>query len=73
MPVLSREIGPASSDSVTAIVPLNSPLARKLKGYQPNSKLLEMYGLNNTEEPIAITSSGSENILIGRGYFSFSG
>ena len=58
-----REIGPASSDSVTAIVPLNSPLARKLKGYQPNSKLLEMYGLNNPEEPIAITSSGQKIFL----------
>jgi len=55
-----REVGPASSDSVTAIVPLNSPLARKLQGYQPNSKLLEMYGLNNPEEPIAITSSGQK-------------
>ena len=41
-----REAGPAPSDSVTAIVPLNSPLARKLQGYQSNSKLLEMYGLN---------------------------
>lgn len=55
-----REIGPASSDSVTAIVPINSPLARKLKGYQPNTKLLESYGLNNPEEPIAITSTGQK-------------
>ncbi len=38
-----EEIDPASADSVTAIVPANSPLARKLRGYQPNSKLLEMY------------------------------
>jgi two-component system, OmpR family, phosphate regulon sensor histidine kinase PhoR len=62
------DIDPASTDSVTAIVPANSPLARKLQGYQPNSALLEMYGLNNPGEPIAITSSGhkifisSENI-----------
>lgn len=55
-----REAGPAPSDSVTAIVPLNSPLARKLQGYQPNSKLLEMYGLNKSEEPIAVTSSGQK-------------
>jgi two-component system, OmpR family, phosphate regulon sensor histidine kinase PhoR len=61
-------IGPASTDSVTAIVPANSTLARKLKGYQTNSELLKMYGLNNQDEPIAITSSGhkifisSENI-----------
>jgi len=52
------DIDPASTDSVTAIVPKNSPLAKKLQGYQPNSALLEMYGLNNPGEPIAITSSG---------------
>jgi len=52
------DIDPSSTDSVTAIVPKNSPLARKLQGYQPNSALLEMYGLNNPGEPIAITSSG---------------
>ena len=52
------DIDPASTDSVTAIVPKNSPLAKKLQGYQPNSALLKMYGLNNPDEPIAITSSG---------------
>jgi two-component system, OmpR family, phosphate regulon sensor histidine kinase PhoR len=53
-----EDIDPASTDSITAIVPANSPLARKLQGYQPNSALLEIYGLNNHDEPIAITSSG---------------
>ena len=53
-----EDIDPASTDSITAIVPANSPLARKLHGYQPNSSLLEMYGLNNPHEPIAITSAG---------------
>jgi two-component system, OmpR family, phosphate regulon sensor histidine kinase PhoR len=53
-----QEIDPASSDSITAIVPANSPLARKLQGYQPNSELLKMYGLNNPDLPVAITSSG---------------
>jgi two-component system phosphate regulon sensor histidine kinase PhoR len=63
-----EDIDPSSTDSVTAIVPANSPLAKKLHGYQPNSALLEMYGINNPGEPIAITSSGhkifiaSENI-----------
>ncbi len=52
------DIDPLSTDSVTAIVPANSPLAKKLQGYQPNSELLEMYGINNPGEPIAITSSG---------------
>lgn len=55
---ITEEIDPVSSDSVTAIVPANSPLAKKLRGYQPDSKLLEMYGLNNPGEPITITSSG---------------
>jgi len=53
-----EDIDPASTDSITVNVPANSPLARKLQGYQPNSKLLEMYGLNNPDKPIAITSSG---------------
>ena len=53
-----EDIDPASTDSITAIVPANSPLARKLQGYQPNSSLLEMYGLNSPRDPIAITSAG---------------
>jgi two-component system phosphate regulon sensor histidine kinase PhoR len=53
-----EDIDPASTDSVTAIVPANSPLAKKLHGYQPNSTLLEMYGLKIPHEPIAITSAG---------------
>ena len=57
---ITKEIDLTSTDSVTAIVPANSPLARKLRGYQPNSKLLELYGLNNPEEPITITSSGQK-------------
>jgi len=57
------EINPSSLDSVTAIVPANSPLAKKLRGYHPNLKLLEMYGLNNPDQPITIISSG-QNVLI---------
>jgi two-component system, OmpR family, phosphate regulon sensor histidine kinase PhoR len=53
-----KDIDPASTDSITAIVPANSPLAKKLQGYQPNSAILKMYGLNNPQEPIAITSAG---------------
>jgi len=55
---ITEEIDPLSTDSVTAIVPANSPLARKLQGYQPNTALLQMYGLYNPDKPIAITSSG---------------
>jgi two-component system phosphate regulon sensor histidine kinase PhoR len=63
-----EDIDPASTDSITAIIPANSPLAKKIHGYQPNSALLETYGLNNPGKPITITSSGhkifisSENI-----------
>lgn len=58
-----KEIGPAGSDSVTAVIPVNSPLARKLEEYQPDSRRLEMYGLNNPGEPIAVTSSGQKIFL----------
>jgi two-component system phosphate regulon sensor histidine kinase PhoR len=57
------EINPSSVDSVTAIVPANSPLAKRLRGYHPNLKLLEMYGLKNPDQPITIISSG-QNVLI---------
>ena len=52
------EIEPESTDSVTAIVPANSSLARKLQGAQPNSDLLTMYGLNKPGKPFSITSAG---------------
>lgn len=53
-----EEIDPASADSITAIVPANSTLAKKLKGYRSDSELLTMYGLNKPDQPVAITSSG---------------
>ena len=55
-----EEIDPESSDSVTAIVPANSPLARKLQGYQANSELLDMYGLSDPNRPIIITNAGQK-------------
>ncbi len=57
---IAEAIDTASSDSITAIVPANSPLGRKLRGYQPNSKLLEMYGLNDHDKPITITGTGQK-------------
>jgi signal transduction histidine kinase len=66
------DIEPGSTDSVTAIVPANSPLARKLQRYQPNSALLEMYGLNNPAEPIAITSSGHKIFISSESISPFS-
>lgn len=53
-----EEIDVSSADSV--ILPANSPIAQKLRGYQPNSELLELYGLFNPGEPIAITRSGQK-------------
>jgi two-component system phosphate regulon sensor histidine kinase PhoR len=58
-----EEVDPATSDSVTAIVPANSPLARKLQGYQPNSELFEMYGLNDPYQPIIVDKSGQKIII----------
>ena len=53
-----EELDPASADSVTVIIPANSPFARKLQGYHPNASLVEKYGLSTTDETVAITSSG---------------
>ena len=55
---IGEDIDTFSTDSVTAVVPANSPLAKKLHGYQPNSDLLKMYGLDSPNKPVAITSTG---------------
>jgi len=52
------ELDPEYTDSVTVMVPANSPLAKKLQGYQDNSDLLELYGLNDPDKPVTVTSSG---------------
>lgn len=54
------EVDSSASDSVTAVVRANSPLARKLQGYQPNSELFEMYGLNDLSQPVIISKSGQK-------------
>ncbi len=54
------EIDPESSDSVTAIVPANSALAKRLRNYKSESKLSEAYGLNNPDNPLFITASGQK-------------
>jgi two-component system phosphate regulon sensor histidine kinase PhoR len=58
-----EEVDTATSDSVTAIVPANSPLARKLQGYRPNSELFELYGLNDPYQPIIVNKSGQKIII----------
>lgn len=60
---IKEEINPASTDSVTAFVSADSPIARKLKGFQPNLRLIEMYGLKNNIEPVTITNAGQKIYL----------
>jgi signal transduction histidine kinase len=56
------EIDIIKNDSIT-IIPAGSPLGRKLRGYQPNAELLELYGLDYLDEPVIITSSGQKIII----------
>jgi two-component system, OmpR family, phosphate regulon sensor histidine kinase PhoR len=58
-----EEVDPATSDSVTAIVPANSPIARKLQGYQSNAELFELYGLTDPYQPIIADKSGQKIII----------
>jgi len=53
-----EEVDSSPSDTLTAVIPFNSPLARKLQEYHPKSGLLDRFGLSNPEEPVMITSSG---------------
>jgi len=54
------EIDPESSDSVTAIIPANSPLASRLRGYRPDSNLPELYGFGNPDKQFIITNAGQK-------------
>lgn len=55
-----NEIDPESSDSVTAIIPANSPLASRLRGFRSDSKLPELYGLGNPDKQFIITNAGQK-------------
>jgi two-component system phosphate regulon sensor histidine kinase PhoR len=55
-----HEIDPESSDSITAIIPSNSPLTSRLKDYRDESKLPETYGLGNPDKPFVITNAGQK-------------
>ncbi len=65
-----EEINSAPTDSVTAVVPANSPIARKLRGFQPNSRLLEMYGLKSRIEPLTITNEGQKIFITAENFSS---
>jgi|WetSurMetagenome_2_1015567.scaffolds.fasta_scaffold00005_17 two-component system, OmpR family, phosphate regulon sensor histidine kinase PhoR len=51
------------TDSVTAIVPANSALARRLRSYQPNSRFSEIYGLSTFDQPITVSNSGQKIVI----------
>ena len=63
-----KEIGISPSDSVTAVVSANSPIARKIRGFHPDAKLLESYGLKNRLEPFAITNEGQKIFITPENY-----
>ena len=53
-----EEIAPVTEDSITAVIPSNSSLARKLQGYQSYSDLPELAGNNYPSKPIMISKAG---------------
>jgi len=60
------EIDPESSDSVTINIPAGSPLGNRLRGYQTDSKLAELYGLDNSDKPLVITNAGQKIYISAR-------
>jgi signal transduction histidine kinase len=60
------EIEPESSDSVTINIPAGSPLGNRLRGYQTDSKLAELYGLDNSDKPLVITNAGQKIYISAR-------
>ena len=57
------EAGESSTDTVTAVLSGDSPLARKLMGNEPDNQILDYYGLINPNEPVMITSTGQKIFL----------
>lgn len=58
-----EEVNPAINDSSTAYVTINPALVRRLQAYSPNSELLDMYGLNDLNQPIILDRSGQRIII----------
>jgi two-component system, OmpR family, phosphate regulon sensor histidine kinase PhoR len=67
------QVDPASSDSVTAILPANSPIAKKLQAYRPNNELFALYGLNDPSQPIVVDKSGQKIIISAEDQSALSG
>ena len=55
-----EEIDPESSDTVTAIIPSGSPLASRLRGYNSDPNLTELYGYGNPDKEFIISASGQK-------------
>lgn len=55
-----EETGTGPDEPVTAIVRHDSPLARRLRSYRPNSGVLEKYGLDDPSEPLTVTNTGQK-------------
>ncbi|HPA86801.1 MAG TPA: HAMP domain-containing sensor histidine kinase [Bacteroidales bacterium] len=58
--VIVDEIDPESSDSVMVSIPAGSPLANRLMTARNGSDLPQLYGLDKSDKPLIITSSGSK-------------
>ena len=58
--VIVDEIDPESSDSVMVSIPAGSPLANRLMMAREGSDLPQLYGLDKSDKPLIITSSGSK-------------
>jgi len=54
------EIDPESSDSVTAIISANSPLASRIKEYQSGTRTSDVNDPEYTDRPLIVTNSGQK-------------
>ena len=54
------EIEPESTDSVTAVIPARSALANRLRDYNYDMKLPEIYGFGNRGNDFIVSSSGQK-------------
>lgn len=60
------EIEPESTDSVTAVIPATSPLATRLRGYNSDTKIPEVYGFGNRDNEFIVSSSGQKIYITAR-------
>lgn len=60
------EIEPESTDSVTAVIPATSPLANRLRDYNSDPKLPEVYGFGNRGNEFIVSNSGQRIYITAR-------